>query len=110
MEIGGEVNKQTKLHFPQGTINTTTASRFPIISPFSAVFLSFFLFLAVPVACGISWASTRCTTRELPTVSCLFFLFAFCFGAGFLFFFFLVFFGPHPWHMEVPGLGVESEL
>ena len=24
-----------------------------------------------------------------------------------IFFFFL---GPHPWHMEVPGLGVESEL
>ena len=25
-------------------------------------------------------------------------------------FFFLVFLGPHPWHMEVPRLGVESEL
>ena len=25
------------------------------------------------------------------------------------FFFFLVFLGPHPWHMEVPRLGVESE-
>lgn len=29
----------------------------------------------------------------------------------FSFFFFLfVFLGPHPWHMEFPGLGVESEL
>ena len=30
----------------------------------------------------------------------------------FFFFFFLavVFSGPHPWHMEVSGLGVESEL
>ena len=25
-------------------------------------------------------------------------------------FFFLVFLGPHPWHMEVPRLGVKSEL
>ena len=23
---------------------------------------------------------------------------------------FFVFLGPHPWHMEVPGLGVESEM
>ena len=28
----------------------------------------------------------------------------------FFFFFFLVFLGPHPRHMEVPRLGVESEL
>ena len=27
-----------------------------------------------------------------------------------LFFFFFVFLGPHPWHMEGPRLGVESEL
>ena len=26
------------------------------------------------------------------------------------FFFFFVFLGPHPWHMEVPRLGIESEL
>ena len=26
------------------------------------------------------------------------------------FFFFLVFLGSHPWHMEAPKLGVESEL
>ena len=25
-------------------------------------------------------------------------------------FFFLVFLGPHPWHMEVPRLGFESKL
>ena len=25
-------------------------------------------------------------------------------------FFFFVFLGPHPWHMEVPRLGVQSEL
>ena len=32
-------------------------------------------------------------------------------GSTFLFFFLAsVFLGPHPWHMEVPGLGVESEL
>ena len=31
---------------------------------------------------------------------------------SFFFFFFLsfVFFGPHPWHVEVPRLAVESEL
>ena len=28
----------------------------------------------------------------------------------FFFFFFLVFLGPHSWHMEVPRLGVKSEL
>ena len=29
----------------------------------------------------------------------------------FFFFFFLFYFvGPHPWHVEVPSLGVESEL
>ena len=27
-----------------------------------------------------------------------------------LFFFFLFFLGPHLWHMEVPRLGVKSEL
>ena len=27
----------------------------------------------------------------------------------FFFFFFFCFLGPHPWHTEVPGLGVESE-
>ena len=26
------------------------------------------------------------------------------------FFFFFFFFGLHPWHMEIPTLGVESEL
>ena len=29
---------------------------------------------------------------------------------GFWFFFFLPFLGPHPLHMEVPRLGVESQL
>jgi len=29
---------------------------------------------------------------------------------SFTFFFFLVFLGPHPWHMVVPRLGVQSEL
>ena len=28
----------------------------------------------------------------------------------FFFFFFLSFLGPHPWHMEVSRLGVQSEL
>jgi len=28
----------------------------------------------------------------------------------YLFFVFLPFLGPHPWHMEVPRLGVELEL
>ena len=28
----------------------------------------------------------------------------------FLFFSFLIFLGPHPWHMDVPRLGVKSEL
>ena len=27
-----------------------------------------------------------------------------------LYLFIFVFLGPHPWHMEVPRLGVESEL
>ena len=30
--------------------------------------------------------------------------------ASFFFFFFWSFLGPHPQHMEVPRLGVESEL
>ena len=38
---------------------------------------------------------------ELPTTS--------CWLAGF-FFFFLVFLGRHPWHMEGPRLGVKLEL
>ena len=25
-------------------------------------------------------------------------------------FYFFVFLGPHPWHMEIPRLGIESEL
>ena len=50
--------------------------------------VTFFLERAVPVF------------HEKP-ISCIFLAF---------FFFFLVFLGPHPWHMEVPGLGVESEL
>ena len=29
---------------------------------------------------------------------------------SFFFFFFFVFLGPHPWHMQVPRLGVKSEL
>ena len=29
---------------------------------------------------------------------------------GFFFFFFFFFLGPHPWHMEVPSLGVQLEL
>ena len=28
----------------------------------------------------------------------------------FFFFFFLAILGPHPWHMDVPRLGVKSEL
>jgi len=28
----------------------------------------------------------------------------------FFFFFFFCFLGPHPWHMEVPRLGVQLEL
>jgi len=28
----------------------------------------------------------------------------------FIYFSLFVFLGPHPWHMEVPSLGVESEL
>ena len=33
-------------------------------------------------------------------------------GRAFLFyiFFYFCFLGPHPWHMDVPRLGVESEL
>ena len=31
-------------------------------------------------------------------------------NSGRAFFFFLVFLGPHPGHMEVPRLGVELEL
>ena len=38
-----------------------------------------------------------------------FFSFSFCFGFSW-FFFFLVFSGPHPGHMKVPGLGVTLKL
>ena len=31
-------------------------------------------------------------------------------GVGNSLYFFLVFSGPHPWHMEVPRLGAELEL
>ena len=31
-------------------------------------------------------------------------------GTRLRFFFFLVFLGPQPWHLEVPRLGVEAEL
>ena len=40
---------------------------------------------------------------HLPFCFCLFVL-------GLVGFFFFVFLGPHLWHMEVPRLGVESEL
>ena len=33
-----------------------------------------------------------------------------CYLGAVKFFFFLVFLGPHLWHVEVPKLGVESEL
>ena len=39
------------------------------------------------------------------SISFLSFFFLFLF-----FFFFIVFLGLHPWHMEVPRLGVRSEL
>ena len=31
-------------------------------------------------------------------------------STAFFAFFFLAFLGPHPWHMEVPRLGVQLEL
>ena len=37
-------------------------------------------------------------------------LFPFSFFFFFFFFFFFGFLEPHPWHMEVPRLGVKSEL
>ena len=36
-------------------------------------------------------------------------IYTFFFVFYFIYLFF-VFFGPHPWHMEVPRLGVEAEL
>ena len=58
-----------------------------------------------PQECGSSWAqgqdrsccsdNTRCATRELPF---------------FFFFFFFCLYRASPQHMEVPRLGVESEL
>jgi len=39
--------------------------------------------------------------KEQSVVGCIFFFF---------FFFVFVFLGLHPWHMEVPRLGVELEL
>ena len=32
------------------------------------------------------------------------------FESEFFYLFIFLFLGPHPWHMEVPRLGVESEL
>ena len=34
----------------------------------------------------------------------------FSFFSFFSFFFFFCFLGPHPWHMEVPGVGVKSGI
>ena len=36
--------------------------------------------------------------------------FVFLVVSFFFFFFFLAFLGPHLWHMEVPGPGIQSEL
>ena len=36
--------------------------------------------------------------------------FGFCFCSLFFVFVFFVFLGPHAWHMDVPRLGVQSEL
>ena len=46
---------------------------------------------------------THCTIRELPPLQ-------FLFSLSLSLFFFFFFLGPHPWHMEVPRLGVELEL
>ena len=49
-----------------------------------------------------------CTMMEAPTF--YYFIPAACFRFSLLFFFCFVFLGLHPWHVEVPRLGVKSEL
>ena len=46
--------------------------------------------------------SERKSEKAIVNVKSFFFVFVFVF--------FFCFLGPHLWHMEVPGLGVESEL
>ena len=52
-----------------------------------------------------SWSCVKCKTEVVvfspPSSSSSF---------SFLFFFFFSFLGPHPWHTEIPRLGVELEL
>ena len=56
----------------------------------------------LPVTCGQTLLPTPALLTEGPTPLC-FLLFVFVL-------FVLVFLGLHPWHMEVPRLGVTSEL
>ena len=62
------------------------------------------LFFMRKMFCHI--VASNWTNCILLFVFCFLFFFFFCF----VFFFFLLFSRPHPWNMEVPRLGVESEL
>ena len=54
--------------------------------------------------------NTRSLTPFATGNSMFIHIFIFCSQVNLFFFFFFVFLGPHLWHMEVPRLGVESEL
>ena len=53
------------------------------------------------------WSSPKTNLTKYEVVHLSFVILVIRF---FFFFFFLVFLGPHPRHMEVPRLGVKSEL
>ena len=70
------------------------------------------LFCEEPVASGRSFAQAyRKLKDKLPLFRTVFFVFCCCFLFVCLFVLsFCCFFGPLPRHMEVPRLGVQSEL
>ena len=59
---------------------------------------------------AVLWGNFLNLSSNLSFDSLIFIYCIFNFEAFFLFFVFLSFLGPHLRRMEVPGLGVESEL
>ena len=116
-------------HFSRAFTSTETTSGFtlPVLSILSSAYslkvlncckLAFLKFcqkwVQTTTCCNFgghnSVARERLVTQEFPTDTPLFFCIF-----GFLVFFVLFCFvfvslGPHPWHMEAPRLGIQSEL
>ena len=70
-------------------------------------------FLAIPLACGSSWARDRTpatVTTQATAMTCWILNLLCCKRTLIYLFIYLPTLGLHPWHMEVPRLGVELEL